>query len=167
MLDSKEWVEKQWPSYLFFDPRLHKRVINIALAIMKNPKTSIPERFSFQKEVKGCYRFLNNKTINHQMLQRQHYENVLKEAALAPGRVLFIQDGSELIYNNLKRTDLGPTADSSGNGIMFHSCLAVKFQDNQPQIIGLTGQKAWIREEKKMGLTPRIRKKENLVCGKK
>ena len=82
------------------------------------------------------------------MLQRQHYENVLKEASSAPGRVLFIQDRSELIYNNLKWTNLGPTADSSGNGIMFHSCLAVKFIDDQPQVIGLAGQKAWIREEK-------------------
>lgn len=155
MLDSKKWVEQQWPSFLFFDPRLHNRVINIAQAMMKNPKASIPERFSLQKEIKGCYRFLNNKAINHQMLQRQHYGNVLKEATSAPGRVLFIQDGSELIYNGLTWTNLGPTADSSGNGIMFHSCLAVKFQDNQPQIIGLTGQKAWIREQKEDDADPK------------
>ena len=119
--------------------------------MLKTPKASIPERFSLQKDVKGCYCVLNNKAINHQMLQCQHYKNVLDEASSAPGRVLFIQDGSELIYNNLKWTNLGPTADSSGNGIMFHSCLAVKFQDDQPQVIGLTGQKAWIREEKKEG----------------
>ena len=100
-----------------------------------------------QKEIKGCYRFLNNKALGHSMLQQQHYENVLNEAGSALGRVLFIQDGSELIYNNLKWTELGPTADSSGNGIMFHSCLTVKFEDEQPQIIGLSGQKAWIREE--------------------
>ena len=91
------------------------------------------------------------------MLQRQHYENVIKEASSAPGRILFIQDGSELIYNNLKWTHLGPTADSSGNGIMFHSCLAVKFVDDQPQVIGLAGQKAWIREEKQEG---KLRKAE-------
>ena len=82
------------------------------------------------------------------MLQCEHYKNVLAEAASAPGRVLFIQDGSELIYNNLKWTELGPTADSNGNGIMFHSCLAVKIVDGQPQVIGLTGQKAWIRKHK-------------------
>jgi Transposase DNA-binding/Transposase DDE domain len=148
MLDSQKWVELQWPSHSFFDPRLHKRVINIASAMLKNPKASIPGRFSLPKEIKGCYRFLNNKAVNHHMLQRQHYENVLTEAASEPGRVLFIQDGSELIYNNLEWTDLGPTADSSGNGIMFHSCLAVKFQEGKPLIIGLAGQKAWIREEK-------------------
>jgi hypothetical protein len=147
MLDCNSWVASQWPSRAFFDPRLHKRVINIASAMLKNPTSSIPGRFSLQKETKGCYRFLNNKAIDHQMLQHSHYNNVLMEAASEKERVLFIQDGSELIYNNLKWTDLGPTADANGNGIMFHSCLAVKFTDNQPQVIGLTGQKAWIREE--------------------
>lgn len=155
MLDSKNWVEKQWPSFLFFDPRLHKRAISIALAMLKQPSVSIPERFPLQKEVKGCYRFFDNQETNHQMLQRQHYENALAEATAATGRILFIQDGSELIYNNLKWTELGPTADSSGNGIMFHSCLAIKFQNDQPQIIGLTGQKAWIREKKEDKADPK------------
>jgi len=90
------------------------------------------------------------------MLQREHYKNVIAEAASVSGRVLFIQDGSELIYNNLKWTDLGPTADSNGNGIMFHSCLAVKFHGDQPEIIGLTGQKAWIREHKEEGSDRKI-----------
>jgi len=157
-LTSKNWIENQWPSSLFFDPRVHKRIITTATAMLKNPKASLPERFSLQKDVKGCYRILNNKAIGHQMLQRQHYENVLKEASSTPGRILFIQDGSELIYNNLKWTNLGPTADSSGNGIMFHSCLAVKFMDDQPQVIGLVGQKAWIREEKKEGTPSKVEK---------
>jgi len=147
VLDLEHWAQEQWPTISFFDPRLSKRAVNIALAILKQPTNSLPGRFSLQKDVKGCYRFLNNKAIGHQMLQRQHYENVLKEAASVPGRVLFIQDGSELIYNNLKWTDLGPTADANGNGIMFHSCLVVKFKDDQPQVIGLSGQKAWVREK--------------------
>ena len=157
---SKNWVENQWPSSIFFDPRVHKRVVKTASAMLKNPKASIPERFSLQKDIKGCYRILNNKTINHQMLQRQHYQNVLNEASLLHERVLFIQDGSELIYNNLKWTNLGPTADAAGNGIMFHSCLAVKLQNNQPHVLGLTGQKAWIREKKTEGSKPKSQKEK-------
>lgn len=163
MLDYNMWVEKQWTSHNFFDPRLRKRAVNIAQAMIRNPKASIPERFNLKKDVKGCYRFLNNRAINHQMLQRQHYENVLKEAATAEGRVLFIQDGSELIYNNLKWTDLGPTADSGGNGIMFHSCLAVKFQGDEPLVIGLAGQKAWIREQARGGSKKERDEKESQV----
>ena len=103
-LASKNWVEDQWQSSIFFDPRVHKRIIKTASAMLNNPKASIPERFSLQKDVKGCYRILNNKTISHQILQRQHYRNVLKEASSAPGRILFIQDSSELIYNPKKRS---------------------------------------------------------------
>jgi hypothetical protein len=128
--------------------------------MLNHPTASISERFPLQKDVKGCYRFLDNKSVNHQMLQRQHYENVLTEAAQESGRVLFIQDSSELIYNNLKWTELGPTADSSGNGIMFHSCLAVKFKNDQPQIIGLAGQKAWIRETKEEGADPKAQEEK-------
>lgn len=160
MLDAKKWAEAQWPSMSFLDPRLHKRAVGIALAILNRPTASVPERFSLQKDLKGCYRFLNNKAINHQMLQRQHYENTLKEAALEKGRVLFIQDGSELIYNSLKWTDLGPTADSCGNGIMFHTCLVVKCREDQPQIIGLSGQKAWIREEKDESADPKTQEEK-------
>lgn len=164
MCDQNYWVQQQWPSFAFFDPRLHKRAINIACAMLKLPTASLPERFQLHKEIKGCYRFLNNKAISHQMLQRQHYQNVIKEASSVPGRVLFIQDGSELIYNNLKWTELGPTADSNGNGIMFHSCLAVKFEDDQPQVIGLTGQKAWIRKEKEEAADLKVQEeRESLV----
>ena len=106
MIDSNFWINQQWPSFAFFDPRLHNRAINIASSMLKLPTASIPERFQLQKEIKGCYRFLNNKTISHQMLQSQHYKNVLTEAASVSGRVLFIQDGQlweieELIFFHL------------------------------------------------------------------
>ena len=29
MLDLQEWIEKQWPSKMFFDPRVHERTIFI------------------------------------------------------------------------------------------------------------------------------------------
>ena len=43
----------------------------------------MPERFSLQKDIKGCYHILNNKAVNHQMLQKQHYENVLEPSFLS------------------------------------------------------------------------------------
>jgi len=72
-----------------------------------------------------------------------------KEATTSNGKVLFIQVGSELLYNIHKwTTGLGPIGDSCGNGLLFHSCQAVKFKDNQPNVIGLSAQEAWVREEK-------------------
>ncbi len=148
MLNLQEWIEKQWPSRMFMDPRIHERTIFIAQACVRFPTGSIPERFESFGAVKGCYRFLNRKDMNHQKLQAGHYENVRQEAIASNGKVLFIQDGSELLYNSHKwTTGLGPTGDSCGNGLLFHSCLAVKFEDNQPKVIGLSAQEAWVREE--------------------
>jgi hypothetical protein len=148
MLDLQEWIEKQWPSKMFFDPRVHERTIFIAQACMRFPTGSIPQRFESFGAIKGCYRFLNRKDMNHQKLQTGHYDNVRKEATESQGKVLFIQDGSELLYNSHKwTTGLGPTSDSFGNGMLFHSCLAVKFEEDQPKVIGLSAQESWVREE--------------------
>ena len=149
MLNLPDWIEKQWPSTMFFDPRIHERTIFIAQACMRHPTASIPERFESFGAVKGCYRFLNRKDMGHRKLQSSHYSNVRQEALKSHGKVLFIQDGSELLYNSHKWTSgLGPTADAYGNGLLFHSCLAVKFEEDQPKVIGLSAQETWVREEK-------------------
>ncbi len=148
MLYSQEWIEKQWPSKMFMDPRIHKRVVIIALACLNFPDRNIPGRFQSAAAAKGCYRFLKRTDMSHEILQASHYENTREEALKERSTVLFIQDGSEFIYNTLKWTmGLGPTADACGNGIMFHSCLAVKFEEGNPKVMGLSAQKAWIREE--------------------
>jgi hypothetical protein len=150
MLSFKGWIENQWPSKIFFDPRVHKRVLLVAEAFLNFPDRSIPKRFQSAGATKGCYRLLSRTDMGHEKLQSAHYENVLEEAASANGRVLFIQDGSELIYNSHPwTTGLGHTADASGNGIMFHSCLAVKIEEGLPRVIGLACQKAWIRTDEK------------------
>jgi len=150
MLNSKDWIEKQWPSKIFFDPRVHRRVLLVAEACLNFPDRSIPKRFQSAGATKGCYRLLSRTNMGHEKLQSAHYENVREEAMAATGRVLFIQDGSELIYNSHPwTTGLGHTADAAGNGIMFHSCLAVKNEDSQAHVIGLACQKAWIRTDEK------------------
>jgi len=150
MLNAQEWIKKQWPSMMFFDPRVHSRAIFIASACINSPTASIPERFESSSAVKGCYRFLSREDMSHQKLQSGHYDYVKQEALTSEGTLLFIQDGSELLYNTHKwTTGLGPTGDSCGNGLLFHSCLVVKLEDNQPNVIGLSAQEAWVREETK------------------
>jgi len=55
---------------------------------------------------------------------------VLEKARFSEKLVLFIQDGSELLFNSHAWTHgLGPTADSSGNGLMFHPCLVAEYHE--------------------------------------
>jgi hypothetical protein len=162
MINMPEWIEKQWPSTMFFDPRVRKRAILIAQSCIRLPTASIPERFESFGAVKGCYRFLSREDMSHQKLQSGHYKNVRQEALKSKGPVLFIQDGSELLYNSHKwTTGLGPTGDSCGNGLLFHSCLAVKFEEDQPKVIGLSAQEAWIREEATEGVNKKKEEKDS------
>jgi len=148
MFDKKEWVEKQWPSTIFRDPRVHKRALKVADAFLQFPDRSIPKRFPGWGDVKGCYRFLNRSDMDHSLLQTTHYENTLLEASRASEKVLFLQDTSQLQYREHERTSgLGATSDNYGQGIMFHSCLAVKNESGHRKVIGLACQKAWIRKE--------------------
>lgn len=144
---NKEWVEKQWQEAELGDKRLNKRAVKIGLACLETPDGSLPKKFRSWGDIKGAYRFFDSDEISHEALQKVHNENVIEIASTTQQIVLFIQDGSELIYNTHKCTHgLGPTADAFGQGIMFHTALAVEWaQNHYPLMIGVAKQTAWIR----------------------
>ena len=145
----REWVEKQWQGAELGDQRLTRRAIKVGKACLDTPGGSLPEKFGAWGNVKGAYRFFDSKGVSHEALQKVHNKNVIEIALATKQLVLFIQDGSELIYNTHKCTHgLGPTADAFGQGIMFHTALAVKWErNNEPEVIGVAKQTAWIRPE--------------------
>ncbi len=51
---AEEWIEKQWPSIMFFDQRVHARAIFIDLACVRFSSASIPERFESFSAIKRC-----------------------------------------------------------------------------------------------------------------
>jgi hypothetical protein len=70
-------------------------------------------------DLQGAYRFFSDPKITYQALQKPHYDKVLEKARWSEELVLFIQDGSELLFNSHPWTHgLGPTADRNGNGFM-------------------------------------------------
>ncbi len=146
-----QWIQKQFENVNLKDTRLQKRAVIIAKACAEHPSALLPGRFEDWAGLKAAYRFCNNPKATHQKLQQPHYENVLHEARSCEETVLFIQDGSELLFNSHPWTNgFGPTADSSGNGLMFHSCLVAKtYQSQATETLGLAYQEVWIRPEKK------------------
>lgn len=148
----EQWIHEQFSKVDIGDARLQKRAIDVAIGCAKHPEESLSGRFSEWADLKGAYRFLNNPKVTHQALQQPHYAQVLEKARWSEELVLFIQDGSELLFNSHQWTHgLGPTADSSGNGLMFHSCLVAKYYDDseETEILGLGYQEAWVRPEEK------------------
>ena len=145
------WVKKHFDNASLGDARLNKRLVKIAEQCMENPGASMPKRCNAWKDVKGAYRFLANEKVTHAGIQKQHNSLVRQEAEVSTHPVLFIQDGSEILYNTHRCTQgLGPTADSQGNGMMMHNCLAAVFhEENCAEILGLAKQKLWVRSKDK------------------
>lgn len=146
-----KWVQQQFIKVNVNDVRLRKRAVKIAQSCAEHPEKSLPARFSDWAGLKAAYRFFSNPKVTHQALQQPHYQEVLEKARFSEELILFIQDGSELLFNSHPWTHgLGPTADSSGNGLMFHSSLVVKYHDSkETEVLGLSYQEAWVRPEKK------------------
>jgi len=147
---NNEWVKKQWKGVRLGDKRLEKRAIKIGEFCLKTPDGTLPEKFGSWADTKGAYRFFDSPQVTHDSLQKVHNKNVIEMAVASSQMVLFIQDGSELIYNKHPHTNgLGPTADAFGQGIMFHTCLAVEWsKDCSPEILGVAKQTPWVRPER-------------------
>jgi hypothetical protein len=148
----EQWIYEQFSTINVGDARLQKRAVDVAVGCAKHPEASLAGRFDKWADLQGAYRFFSNPKITHQALQKPHYDRVLEKARWSEEIVLFIQDGSELLFNSHPWTHgLGPTADCNGNGFMFHSCLVAKYYDEseETEILGLGYQEAWVRPEKK------------------
>jgi Transposase DNA-binding/Transposase DDE domain/Transposase Tn5 dimerisation domain len=148
----ERWIYEQFSTIDVGDPRLQKRAVDVAIGCAELPGESLAGRFDTWADLQGAYRFFSNPKITHQALQQPHYDQVLEKARWSEQLVLFIQDGSELLFNSHPWTHgLGPTADSNGNGFMFHSCLVAKYHEEsqETEILGLGYQEAWVRPEKK------------------
>ena len=143
---NNKWICEQFANIDVNDVRLQDRAVEIAQCCAEHPEKSLPGRFEDWAGLKATYRFFNNPKVSHQTLQQPHYQEVLEKARFSKEPVLFIQDGSELLFNSHPWTQgLGPTADSAGNGLMFHSCLVAKYhQSKETEILGLSYQEAWI-----------------------
>ena len=148
---NSKWIQEQFSSVNMNDARLQKRSVKIAQGCAERPEKLLPGRFDDWAGLKAAYRFFSNPKVTHQTLQLPHYQEVLEKARFSQELILFIQDGSELLFNSPPWTHgLGPTADSTGNGLMFHSSLVAKYhKSKETEILGLSYQEAWIRPEKK------------------
>jgi hypothetical protein len=149
-IDNDFWVKKNFGEADLGDTRRNKRLNMVASAMLKQPNQSIPKQMHNWNDTKAAYRLFSNVEVTHEKVQLSHREQTLKCASQYNRTpILFIQDSSELDYSQLTETEgIGPIGNHKGKGLMFHSCLAVKYSKTNPQVLGLPYQKVWEREQK-------------------
>ena len=153
MLDNivkSNWVEENFSNNDLNDRRLSKRLVKIAKGMAARPENSIPMQMAYWKDTKACYNFLNNKKVSHKKVQLTHRKKVLNDIK-NDKVILFPQDTSELDYSNLKETKgLGFIGNHNCKGFMLHSCLAVRPNELNPEVIGLVNQIIWRRKNESL-----------------
>jgi len=145
-IETSDWVEGNFGNIDFNDRRLSKRLVKITKCMAARPEGSIPKQMECWHDTKACYNFLNHKKVSHKKVQQAHRTRVLKDVSDAKV-VLFPQDTTELDYTNLKATkNLGFIGNHNTKGFMLHSCLAIKPNKLNPEVIGLANQIIWGRK---------------------
>lgn len=143
----ENWTREQWQKSELGDVRRNDRAIKLGLALVSKPHGSLPAQTEKWAHLKGAYRLLSSKEVSHEKLQKVHWKNTLEKAENSKNTLLLVQDTSELDYSNKKATkSLGSIGNHRGRGLVLHSCLAVEFDTQPINILGLANQKVWVRE---------------------
>ena len=141
-----DWATRQWEGSDFGDYRLTQRATKIGRACLERPDKTLPCKMQGWSDLQAVYRFFGSNKVTHDKIQAVHRRNIRVEAEQTDAPILFIQDGSEALYNSHRfTTGLGSTCGAYGNGFLFHSTLAINWNDRS--ILGLAHQFTWVRPE--------------------
>lgn len=147
LFESEIWTEENFGSASLRDKRLSSRLKRVINKIALKPEASLPGQMESWKEVNGCYRLLNNPKVTHKRIQATHIEKTRKTASESKGEIiLFPQDGSEIEAQKSTK-GAGPIGNHTCRGIMMHTCLAVAYNEKNPEVIGLANQRIWERDD--------------------
>jgi hypothetical protein len=141
-----QWAQEEFSFVSLGDPRLSKRLVNVATKLAASPGGTLPQAFPEWAELKAAYRFFDNRSVDFNKVLQPHLERT-RLACREPGEYLIIEDSSSLDFSRHPRTqDLGVIGDGQGRGFELHSALAVRVEawtlEQRPegQLIGLFDQ---------------------------
>lgn len=140
------WATEQWGTAQLQDQRRNRSAIQLGSALAARPAASLPTQTGSWGKLKAAYRLLNEEDVTHQALIAPHCRATQLEAAATQGVVLFIQDTSECDYTHHPQTaGLGSIGDGRGRGFLMHNSLAVVPAAERALMLGLAGQRLWLR----------------------
>lgn len=141
-----DWAEQELGRADFGDPRLTRRLVEIARNFYAAPQGNIPQASRNRAGAKGTYRFIENKVTNMDDVLRPHYESTIRRCR-EQSVVLAVQDTTSLNYTGLASCQgLGKigTNNTSAVGLELHDTMAINIQGTP---LGLLDVQCWAREE--------------------
>lgn len=144
-----DWAEEEFGAVEFYDPRLTRRLTDLARDFYHQPQSPITQACGSHTKTVGAYRFFNNERVTMEKLLRAHTESCI-ERIRAHEVVLAVQDTTTLNYTDHPTTEgLGPIAsDKKSMGLVVHDTMAFT-PDGTP--LGLLDVQSWARDIEDFG----------------
>lgn len=144
------WIEDEFNTINFNDPRLNKRFLKVATELSNRPQDSIHSASVDWAATKAAYRFFDNNSVESNKILSPHFESTSWRCS-SHKKIIVAQDTSYIDFNSHKKTKgLGKSFKSHGQsikGICSHTGLAMS-ERGLP--LGLTYNKLWIRKENRL-----------------
>jgi hypothetical protein len=154
-LSTSSWIEEEFSSAIFPDPRLLKRFQIIANELGAKPEAPINQASLTSASTKGAYRFFNNHSIDDEMIVAPHIEATILRC-MEYDEVVIAQDTTYLDYSSHEAVKgLSPFQKKGEEfrGIALHTGLAM---GSSGLPLGQIYHHQWVRD-KKVSETPHQR----------
>ena len=159
MLSATEWAVMTYGSAYLGDQRRTERAVTLASALARNPMASLPAQMGSAAATKAAYRFLQTPQIRYEQLMRPHLGQTRERMQHLPGRVLLIQDTTEVDFHEHPKTkglsQVGKKAHHQG--YLLQTVLAV--DPSTRQVLGIAAQEPFLRQAVPLGETSYQRRK--------
>lgn len=145
-----DWVEDEFSTVEFYDPRLSRRLFDMVRDFYDQPQAKIPQACGSYAKTKAAYRFFGNKRVSMDTVLKAHTESTI-ERIKSHNVVLAVQDTSSLNYTTHRATEgLGPinTQKDQSVGLLLHDTMAFS-TDGTP--LGLLDVQCWARDRQNKG----------------
>lgn len=146
---TSQWIEDEFKTINFNDPRLNKRFFKLATELAERPEDSIHSASTDWAATKAAYRFFDNPEVESDTITKAHLESTGWRCS-SHQKIIIAQDTCYVDFNSHQKTkNLGKSFKSHGKhtkGICIHAGLAMS-AGGLP--LGLTYNKLWIRKETK------------------
>lgn len=147
---ASNWAEAEFATVRWYDERLKRRLVSLALDFCHRPQANVPEACASRASTLAAYRFFRNRQVNLQAILTPHIEATI-ERIRAHRIVLVPQDTTTLNYSHHPATEgLGPvnTTRDQAVGLMLHDTVAFSVEGTP---LGILDAQCWARDPDEHG----------------
>lgn len=156
MPSPERWAHQVFGAAILGDQRRTQRLIKIAAVLAAKPLSSFCQSYQNWADIKASYRLIENGKISIEQFQAPSKQATVSACRGQPV-VLAVADTTCFNFTNRRTTEgLGPIYKKNGQGIHFHSTLALR-PDGVP--LGVLRQEPWARDPKEYGKKHQRKKK--------